>query len=204
MWGIVHGEREATSTRERICWNGPWRWQRAGPVNGSVPERRWGYCKVPGAWSGITDCMQNDSQSVLSPRNGATCDWVDLPPHGTRVGEVRFPDGELDLSGVCRPGEVHRLSLRVTAMPLQAVLQSYTDSAAAREVKGAVARRGLCGDVHLIGGPRGPRPGGVRVSTSVWRGEPLEWFGIVRSEVKWSGRRESNPHDQLGRLELYH
>lgn len=67
MWGIVHGEREATSTRERICWNGPWRWQRAGPVNGSVPERRWGYCKVPGAWSGITDCMQNDSQSVLSP-----------------------------------------------------------------------------------------------------------------------------------------
>ncbi len=119
-----------------------------------------------------------------APRNGATCGWVDLPPHGTRVGEVRFPDGELDLSGVCRPGEVHRLSLRVTAMPLQAVLQSYTDSAAAREVKGAVARRGLCGDVHLIGGPRGPRPGGVRVSTSVWRGEPLEWFGIVRSEVK--------------------
>jgi len=22
--------------------------------------------------------------------------------------------------------------------------------------------------------------------------------------IMWSGRRESNPHDQLGRLELYH
>ena len=26
----------------------------------------------------------------------------------------------------------------------------------------------------------------------------LTWAGT------WSGRRESNPHDQLGRLELYH
>ena len=26
----------------------------------------------------------------------------------------------------------------------------------------------------------------------------------VAAELNWSGRRESNPHGQLGRLELYH
>jgi hypothetical protein len=27
---------------------------------------------------------------------------------------------------------------------------------------------------------------------------------IVRPQLDWSGWRESNPHSQLGRLELYH
>ena len=27
---------------------------------------------------------------------------------------------------------------------------------------------------------------------------------IEKKSHSWSGRRESNPHDQLGRLELYH
>jgi len=38
------------------------------------------------------------------------------------------------------------LSLCVTALPLKAVMISHSDSAAAREVKGEVPRRGLCGD----------------------------------------------------------
>jgi hypothetical protein len=32
----------------------------------------------------------------------------------------------------------------------------------------------------------------------------LEWKAGLTRENGWSGRRESNPHDQLGRLELYH
>ena len=44
---------------------------------------------------------------------------------------------------------------------------SYTDSASAREVKGSVARRGLCGDVYLVSTPPGPRIGDVKVETSV-------------------------------------
>ena len=204
VWDLSRAQREATPTRERICLNGLWRWQPAGPVDEPVPDRHWGFFKVPGAWPGITDYMQKDSQSVIHHPDwrglrlgditaawyerevAIPADWAgrritvhfellnshaDVSIDGTHVGEARFPDGEVDLSAACRPGAVHRLSLRVTAMPLQAVLQSYTDSAAAREVRGAVARRGLCGDVQLIGSPRGPRIGDVRISTSVRRGE---------------------------------
>jgi hypothetical protein len=48
---------------------------------------------------------------------------------------------------------------------------SYTDSAAAREVKGNVARRGLCGDVFLVSTPKTARLVEVRVTTSVRQGE---------------------------------
>jgi hypothetical protein len=46
-------------------------------------------------------------------------------------------------------------------------MQSYTDSAAAREIEGAVARRGLCGDVFLVSLPKGARLSEVDVRTSV-------------------------------------
>ena len=90
---------------------------------------------------------------------------------GKRLGELRFPGGELDITAACPPGGPHLLSLFVVAMPLKGVMLSYTDSASAREVKGSVARRGLCGDVFLVGTPRGPRLGAVRVETSVRRQE---------------------------------
>jgi hypothetical protein len=59
------------------------------------------------------------------------------------------------------------VSVFVVAMPLKGVMLSYTDSASAREVKGVVARRGLCGDVYLVSTPRGPRLADVRANTSV-------------------------------------
>ncbi len=96
---------------------------------------------------------------------------MDRPPHpldaeylnsyaavyldGKRVGEIRFPAGELDLTSVCRPGATQTLSVLVVAMPLKGVRLSYNDSNAAREVKGSVARRGLCGDVYLVATPAG-------------------------------------------------
>lgn len=86
---------------------------------------------------------------------------------GERVGAIRFPGGELEVE--CRPGAPHRLSLLVVALPLQGVMQSYTDTAATREVQGSVARRGLCGDVYLVSTPGGPRIAHVRVDTSVRR-----------------------------------
>ncbi len=55
----------------------------------------------------------------------------------------------------------------VVAAPLKAVMLSYTDTASARQVKGAVPRRGLCGDVYLLGFPEGARIDDVRVDTSV-------------------------------------
>src|SRR5262249_37434360 len=85
--------------------------------------------------------------------------------------EMRFPAGELDLTPYLRPGHTHVLSLLVLALPLKAMLLSYTDSNSARELKGKVERRGLCGDVFLMSTPSGPRLDDVKVDTSVRRGE---------------------------------
>jgi hypothetical protein len=86
---------------------------------------------------------------------------------GTKSGEIHFPGGELDLTSACRPSAAHRMSLLVVALPLKGVMLSYTDSASAREVKGKVERRGLCGDVFLASTPRGPTITDVSVETSV-------------------------------------
>jgi hypothetical protein len=86
---------------------------------------------------------------------------------GTKVGEMRFPWGEVDLTAVCLPGQKYVLSMLVVAMPLKGVMLSYSDLALARQVAGRVDRRGLCGDVYLVGAPSGPRITDVKVETSV-------------------------------------
>ena len=90
---------------------------------------------------------------------------------GKKAGEIRFPAGEVDLTAVCRPGGKHVLSLLVVALPLKGVLLSYTDTNSAREVKGTVERRGLCGDVYLAGTPSAARIADVKIDTSVRKGE---------------------------------
>jgi hypothetical protein len=90
---------------------------------------------------------------------------------GKKAGQIRFPAGELDLTAQCRPGQKYTLSLLVIAMPLKAVMMSYNDTAAPKEVRGSVRRRGLCGDVYLVGAPAGARIADVKVDTSVRRWE---------------------------------
>ena len=114
---------------------------------------------VPNDWSG-----RRISLSV-EYLNSYAMVFVD----GVKAGEIHFPGGDLDLLAACRPGATHRLSLLVLALPLKGVLLSYTDSASAREVKGTVARRGLCGDVFLVSVPRGPKIADVNVDTSMRR-----------------------------------
>ncbi|HPC95691.1 MAG TPA: glycoside hydrolase family 2 TIM barrel-domain containing protein [Sedimentisphaerales bacterium] len=114
---------------------------------------------IPSSWAGrhISLCLEY--------LNSYAAVYVDR----VQAGEARFPGGELDLTAFCRPGRTHRLSLLVVAMPLKGVMLSYIDTASAREVKGTVARRGLCGDVYLIGMPAGPRITDARVATSIRR-----------------------------------
>jgi len=90
---------------------------------------------------------------------------------GMKAGEILFPAGEVDATDMCRSGGKHVLSLLVVSLPLKGVMLSYTDSASAREVKGSVARRGLCGDVFIVSTPAGARLGDVRVDTSVRKWE---------------------------------
>ena len=114
---------------------------------------------IPAGWAGRRITLHAEYLNSLAAV------YVD----GEKVGEMRFPWGDVDLTPVCRPGSTHVLSMLVTAMPLQAVMLSYSDTASAREVEGAVARKGLCGDVYLAGEPRGPRIRDVKVDTSVRR-----------------------------------
>jgi len=83
-------------------------------------------------------------------------------------------------------------------MPLKGVMLSYTDSNGAREIKGKVERRGLCGDVFLTSAPAGPRIGNLKVETSVRKsaitvdaaiqGVAVDNRYSVRAEITKDGR----------------
>jgi hypothetical protein len=64
VWDLGKAFHETTPTRERICINGLWQWQPAGKKAEQVPADNWGYFKVPGNWPGITDYMQEDTQTI--------------------------------------------------------------------------------------------------------------------------------------------
>jgi len=131
-----------------------WKDENLGSITAAWYQRE---ITVPNQWSGrrIVACVEY--------LNSYAAVYVD----GKKVGEMRFPVGEVDLTSVCRPGEKHVLSMLVVAMPLKGVMLSYNDTNSARGVKGSVARRGLCGDVYLAGTPRGARIADVKVDTSV-------------------------------------
>lgn len=204
VWNLENAFREKSSTQERLCLNGLWRWQPIKDANSDIPQTNWGFFKVPGCWPGIGDYMQTDSQTVFAhpawkseKLASVTAAWhqreINIPPEwngrrialrteylnsfaavwldGKRVGDISFPSGEVDLTAVCRPGAKHVLSLSVVALPLKGVLLSYVDTAAAREVKGVVNRRGLCGDVYLVATPAEATIDDLRVTTSVRTGE---------------------------------
>ncbi|MGE5609627.1 MAG: hypothetical protein ACM359_10265 [Bacillota bacterium] len=116
---------------------------------------------VPAEWAGRRISLE------LDYLNSYAAVYVD----GKRIGESRFPSGQVDLTSACRPGGKHVLSLFVVAMPLKGVMLSYSDTASAKQVKGSVARRGLCGDVYLVGVPAGASIADVKVDTSVRRWE---------------------------------
>jgi hypothetical protein len=232
VWDLDKALRETTSSRERVCLNGLWRWQPAKDSTESVPDGRWGHFKVPGFWPGSSRYDREETQE-LHPHpawksenlRNTTAAWYQraftVPGDwngrrialradavnslavafvdGRRVGEIRFPAGELDLTAACRPGARHALSLLVIALPLKGVMLSYSDTNAAKEVRGTVDRRGLCGDLWLVGSPQGARVADVRIETSVRKGEiafdvALEGLDpgasyTLRAEVLENGRR---------------
>jgi len=91
VWELGKAHREATSTRERVCINGLWRWQPADDIADAVPADGWGYFKVPGPWPGIESYIQYDSQTVY-----AHPDWVDKRLRSVKMAwyqrEITIPD----------------------------------------------------------------------------------------------------------------
>ena len=114
---------------------------------------------VPAEWKGRRITL---STAYL---NSYAAVYVD----GKKVGEMRYPAGEIDLTPFCRPGTKHTVSMLVRALPLKDIMLSFNDSANSRQVTGRVARRGLCGDVYLVSTPAGPRITDVKMETSVRR-----------------------------------
>jgi beta-galactosidase len=134
--------------------NPAWQKPPAGGVTAAWYERE---ITVPAEWAGrrvTLDAGYVNSYAVI---------YLD----GAKVGEIRFPSGEIDLTGICRPGRKQLLTIFVVALPLKAVMMSFSDSAAARQVAGSVERRGLCGDIYLASTPAAARITGARVETSV-------------------------------------
>jgi hypothetical protein len=131
-----------------------WKGERLGSVSAAWYERT---ITVPREWEKRRIALS------LEYLNSYAALFVD----GTKCGEIRFPAGELDLTPYLRPGSTQLLSMLVVALPLKGVLLSYTDSNSAREVKGKVERRGLCGDVFLLSTPSGPRISDLKIDTSV-------------------------------------
>jgi beta-galactosidase len=204
VWDLAKAHSDKTPTRERVSLNGLWRWQPARDITDRVPAENWGHYKVPGFWPGISNYIQEDTQTLYrhpswlkaDVRNLTTAwyereftvpaDWAGrriavaaeyvhslaiVFVDGAKAGEIRFPDGDVDLTRFCKAGAKHTLSLLVVALPLKGVLLSYNDTNAAREVKGTVERRGLCGDLWLTGVPFGPRLADVKVDPSFRRRE---------------------------------
>lgn len=131
-----------------------WKEQNLSGVSAAWYQRRFA---VPDNWAGRRITVRAEYVNSFAA--------VDVD--GKRAGDIHFPGGEVDITAACLSGTTHTLSLLVVAMPLKGVMLSYTDSASAREVKGSVARRGLCGDVWLVSTPREGRIGDVRTATSV-------------------------------------
>ncbi len=123
---------------------------------------------VPGEWAGRRIAVHAEYL------NSYATVYLD----GQDVGDIVFPGGELDITAVCRPGTKHILSMFVVAMPLKGVMLSYSDTASAKEVKGTVARRGLCGDVYLVSTPMGASISDVKVDTSVRKSEIIFDAGL--------------------------
>ncbi|MBE3133973.1 MAG: hypothetical protein IMZ55_10900, partial [Acidobacteria bacterium] len=157
-----------------------WKNEKLGGVTAAWYQRE---ITVPGDWAGrrIAACVEY--------LNSYAAVYVD----GKKAGEIRFPSGEADLTAVCRPGGRYVLSMLVVAMPLKGVMLSHSDSNAAKEVKGTVARRGLCGDVYLVGAPSGPRIADVKVDTSVRKGE-------IALEVALEGLAADAPYALRARI----
>ena len=110
---------------------------------------------------------------------GGLCGWPQGRPNplpGGRSGPV-----------LSRPSGRHpRFNLHVVAMPLKAVTESNNDTNTARKSEGTVERRGLCGDIWLIGEPVGARLADVE-DRNVRPPGP----DYVRGRAAWAGGRRA-------------
>ncbi len=138
---------------------------------------------IPQIWTGRRIALQ------LEYLNSFAAVYLD----GRELGQIRFPAGEVDLTAAVRPGNTHTLTLLVVALPLKSLMESYNDTNTARQRKGTVERRGLCGDAWLISEPSAARLKDVTIETSVRSGN-------VTFRVAVSGLTNGGPFKLRARI----
>jgi hypothetical protein len=167
--------QQKSVVRARLSLAGDWRWKAEGSA-------QWGTIRLPDPWPRSTRATTAQyEREVTIPGEwtgrritlSADCinSYAEVFVDGVKVGEMRYPCGEVDLTPHCTPGKTQLIAMQVTAMPLKAVMLSYSDSATAKTIEGTVQHRGIVGDVYLNAMPRGPRIADVKVETSVRRWE---------------------------------
>src|SRR5260221_9124131 len=97
-----------------------WKDQNLGAVTAAWYQRE---ITVPASWAGRRIAVQAETLNSLAV--------VSLD--GKRVGEIRFPAGEVELTSASRPGAKHLLSMLVMALPLKAMTLAPTASITPRE-----------------------------------------------------------------------
>jgi len=164
--------------------NSKWSGQDFGKLSAAWYQRQ---LTIPGHWAGRRVAIRAEYL------NSYAAVFVD----GKQVGEIHFPGGDLEITDSCRPGASKTLSMLVVALPLKGVMMAYRDSASAREVKGSVERRGLCGDIYLVSSPQGPHIGDVRTVTSVRKKEITFEAGLNRlvAEASYTLRAQITQDD---------
>ncbi len=197
-WGQEPIE-ELGPRRAEVCLNGLWRFQPAlGPAVATPQSTGWGWVRVPGSWrawgafEGVTrasgptwEGFDGEHPAAWYERELAIpAAWsgrailLDLRRistdaavfiDGREVGRVAWPGGEIDLSAAVRPGQTHRLRLKVVAVTNAAEVTRFMGTGEGQAIKEAaiVGVRGVIGDALLSSRPTGAHLTHCGIGTSV-------------------------------------
>ncbi len=105
---------------------------------------------------------------------------------GKKCGEVHWPGGTVDLTGVAEAGKEQNLRIEVVATNDQKMVKQYMADATSQvlKVKAELLTKGITGDVILMSRPRGPHIAGVFVQPSTRKKEvtiDVELSGVTKS-----------------------
>jgi hypothetical protein len=179
VWDMAKAWRLKSATQEEVCLSGAWQFRPAttpGELSAVPQGPGWGYSKVPGSWCGdrslevrpaeAWEDADLDGLNAAWYRRQFTCpaDWqgrkielrFDLVQSranvfidGQPAGDVLWPGGAVDVTGLCRPGQRQELAVLALALPLSAETQTFMGPDRVFTSEARLAYRGLCGDVFL-------------------------------------------------------
>jgi hypothetical protein len=185
--------------RAVVCLNGQGRFQPAlGPAVASPQSTGWGWVRVPGSWraggvfEGVTrasgpswDGFDGENPAAWYERDltvpaawSGRAIFLDLQRvstdaavfiDGQEIGRLAWPGGEVDLTAAVRPGQTHRLRLKVVAVADAAEVTRFMGTGEGQVVKEAavVGVRGVIGDARLSSRPSGAHLTHCGIRTSV-------------------------------------